>query len=73
MYRPEIGETYYVVKISSYVGIEDYEWLDDTIDNEHYSIGNVFRTEHEAEDKLNEIKQILKQNEKSKIYRSKTK
>lgn len=61
MYRPKLGETYYVIQISSYVGIEDYEWMDDLIDKNHYSIGNVFRTIHEAEDKLNELKQILKQ------------
>lgn len=61
MYKPKLGETYYVIQISSYVGIEDYEWMGDSIDNEHYSMGNVFRTEQEAEDKLNELKQILKQ------------
>lgn len=61
MYKPKIGETYYTIHISSDFGVEDYEWLGDTIDKNHYALGNVFRTEHEAEDKLNEIKQILKQ------------
>lgn len=61
MYRPKLGETYYSIYMGSDFVVTDYEWASDSIDEGHYLIGNVFRTEHEAEDKLNEIKQILKQ------------
>ncbi len=45
-WKPEIGERYFILDSS---GTGNHIWDNDSVDNYHLSIGNVFKTKEEAE------------------------
>ena len=58
-WKPLFKERYYCVSISSLFLVVSHLWMGDTIDHDYYSKNNCFKTEKEAEAKLEQIKQIL--------------
>ena len=46
-WKPEVGDHYYVLDSAADVGATD--WINSQYDNEVYELGNVFRTQEEAE------------------------
>lgn len=53
-WKPETGEQYYI--ISDVGNVKDSHWDDDRIDNFRLDMGDVFRTEAEAERALHRLK-----------------
>jgi len=71
-YNPDIGTTTFDTKpkkwkpesrywtIDSIGNVRAYMWKDDSFDYDHYNFGNCFKTESEAEQARDKIKQLLK-------------
>ena len=57
-WRAEEDEKYYYIVASNFYIEEDYD-IRDEIDDDRYEMGNYFRTEELANEKLNEIKKLL--------------
>lgn len=57
-WRAERGEEYYF--ISSLLDVNNENDIHAGFDNERYNVGNYFKTEEDAEAKINEIKELLK-------------
>lgn len=59
-WKPTRGTTYFhIIMDIGEIRVDDYVWENDDIDIAHYDTGNCFKTEEEAEAKLEQIKKIL--------------
>lgn len=58
-WKPEIGEKYWVFSIKDTVLIRSLIYLDTISDNGYYVFGNCFRTQEEAIEASNKIKNFL--------------
>jgi len=56
-WRPAYGETYY--GISSYGSICQGPWLSDTVDEDYYRFGTVFKTRELAEKARDKVRKVL--------------
>jgi len=60
VWKPKVGDAYYL--INEFLSVDRYAWESDSIDNEHFNIGNCFQTEAEAQAMADKFKELLKGN-----------
>lgn len=59
-WKPKKGEQYFYIRLGMcYNDVESIVWIDNAIDIHLYESGNCFRTEKQAEAKLEKIKKLL--------------
>ena len=59
-FKPTLGERYYALNICGISECLEFLWEDDYVDKNYYKNHNCFPTRELAEQKLSEIKTLLK-------------
>jgi len=60
-WKPKMGERFWY--IFCLIGVDSDFWNGNSDDKFYYNLGNVFKTKKEAQEKLKQIKKILKEHE----------
>ena len=58
-WKPLYNDKYYCINVFSEAMVICHVWTGDTVDNTYYHTNNCFKTEKEAEAKLEQIKKLL--------------
>jgi len=60
-WKPKMDETFFMIKMSTRILVDNFLWTGGEADKELYELGNLYKTEKEALKKVESIKKLLRE------------